>query len=159
MCDKAVDDYSIALELVPNRYKSAEMCDKIVSQFPFILKYCPDKYIIQKMCDEAVDDFLPTLNFVPDWFVTSKMIKKLFTAFYAVENILYFNEDSDNVVFNCNEMGIVNIDVNCTNLDDNNFDEDDPDTIIHVRLLAWHIKFEKRKAVKKELIEELMSVV
>ena len=28
--------------------------------------------------------------------------------------------------------------------------------IIHVRLLAWHIKFEKRKAVKKELNEELM---
>ena len=47
------------------------------------------------MCDEAADDILPTLNFVRDWFVTSKMIKKFFTALYANENILHFNEDSD----------------------------------------------------------------
>ena len=36
-------------------------------------------------------------------------------------------------------MGILNIDLNNINLD-NNFDEDDPDTIIHIRLLAWLIK-------------------
>ena len=34
---------------------------------------------------------------------------------------------------------------------DNYFDKHDPATIIHVRLLAWHIKFEKRKELKKEL--------
>ena len=26
---------------------------------------------------------------------------------------------------------------------DNNFDEDDPDTIILIKLLAWHSKFKK----------------
>ena len=26
---------------------------------------------------------------------------------------------------------------------DNNFDENDPDTIIYIRVLSWHIKFEK----------------
>ena len=51
------------------------------------------------MCDEAVDDSLATLKLIPDRFVTSKMIKNLFTALYADENILYFNEDSGNVVF------------------------------------------------------------
>ena len=56
------------------------------------------------MCDETVDDFLPTLYFVPDWFVTSKMIKKLFTALYANENILYFDKDSGNVVFNYDKI-------------------------------------------------------
>ena len=30
----------------------------------------------------------------------------------------------------------------------NSFDEDDPDTIILIRLLTWHIKFEKHKALK-----------
>ena len=45
-------------------------------------------------------------------------------------------------------MGILNIDLNNINLD-NNFDEEHPDTIILVRLLAWHIRFEKRKAFKK----------
>ena len=37
------------------------------------------------------------------------MIKKLFTALYEDENILYFNEDSGDAVFNYNEMGMVNI--------------------------------------------------
>ena len=41
-------------------------------------------------------------------------------------------------------MGILNIDLNNTNLD-NSCDEDDPDTVIIIRLLAWQIKFEKRK--------------
>ena len=41
-------------------------------------------------------------------------------------------------------MGILNIDINNINLDDN-FDESDPDTIILTKLLALHIKFIKRK--------------
>ena len=45
-------------------------------------------------------------------------------------------------------MRILSIYLNNINLD-NNFDEDDPDTIILVRLLAWHIKFEKRGALLK----------
>ena len=56
----------------------------------------------------------------------------------------------------CNEMGILKIDVTNMNLD-NTFDEDANDTIIHIRLLAWHVKFEKRKALK-EINEELIPV-
>ena len=62
------------------------------------------------------------------------MIKKLFTALYADENILFFNEDSGNAVFNSNELGIVNIDLNKISLDDN-FDEYDPDAMVFGRLL------------------------
>ena len=51
-------------------------------------------------------------------------------------------------LFSCNEIGILNTDLKDINLD-NNFDKDDPDTFILIRLLAWHIKFEKRKALKK----------
>ena len=55
-------------------------------------------------------------------------------------------------------MGIVKIDLNnIINLDDTNYDEEDPDTNIHIRLLARHIKFEKRKELKKELNEELIK--
>ena len=54
---------------------------------------------------------------------------------YSDENIFYFTEDSGSVVFNCNEMGILNINLNNINLE-NNFDEDDPDTIVLIRLLA-----------------------
>ena len=74
-----------------------------------------------------------------------KWVKKLYTAFYADKNILYLNEDSGNIVFSCNEMIILKIDLNL----DNNFGEDDPDTIILVGLLACHIKFETRKELKK----------
>ena len=58
------------------------------------------------------------------------------------------SENSGNVVFSCNEMGILNVDLNIINLD-NNFDADNPETIILIRLLAWYMKFEKRKAIKK----------
>ena len=37
-------------------------------------------------------------------------------------------------------MSILNIDLDCINLDANNFDENDPDTIIDVRLLALEAK-------------------
>ena len=55
-------------------------------------------------------------------------------------------------------MGIRNRDLNNINFDDTNYDEDDSDIIIVVRLLAWYIKFEKRNALKKELNEELIPI-
>ena len=57
------------------------------------------------------------------------MIKELFTALYADENVFYFNGDSVNDVLFLNEMGILNIVLKNTNLD-NNFDEDDPDILL-----------------------------
>ena len=51
-------------------------------------------------------------------------------------------------------MAILSVNLNNINLD--NFDEDDSDTIILIRLLAWHSKFEKCKALKKS--EELMPI-
>ena len=104
------------------------------------------------MCDEAVNNSTETLKLVPDWFVASKMIKKLFTALFPDENIFYFHEGSGDAVFN------LSIDLTDISLD-NNFDEDDPDTIILTRLLVWHIKSTKLKEPKKELNEELMLVV
>ena len=46
--------------------------------------------------------------------------------------MFYFNEDSDNAVFSCNDMGILNIDLININLH-NNFDEDALDTITHTK--------------------------
>ena len=158
MFDKAVDADPSTIKFVPESYKTQKMCDRVVSEDPFLIVYCHDKYTTQRMYDEAVDDFLAVLIFIRDWFVTSKMIKKLLTALYADDNILYFIEDSGNDIFSCIEMGILNIDFNNINLNDTNYDEDDPETIIHVRLLAWHIEFEKCKALKKKISEELMLI-
>ena len=109
------------------------MCDRAASEDPFVRIYLSDKYNAQRMCGEAVDDSLAALKFIPDWFVTGKMIKKLFTVLYADDNTMYFKENSGYVIFSRNKMGI---------LDDNNYDEDDPETTILVRLLPWPSKFE-----------------
>ena len=56
-------------------------------------------------------------------------------------------------------MGILGVDLDKINLDnDNNFDENDSETIIHVSLLAWHNKFEKRKAYKKDVSIKLIHL-
>ena len=46
-----------------------------------------------------------------------------------------------------NDMGYNTIDNNI--LDDGNFDENDPETINHVRLMNWCNRFKQRKACKK----------
>ena len=52
-------------------------------------------------------------------------------------------------LFSC-QRHILVVDLDKINLDnDKNFDEDDPDTIIHLTLLAWHSKSKKNKALKK----------
>ena len=48
-------------------------------------------------------------------------------------------------------MNILNVDLRNINLDDSNYDKDDLETIIQVRILAWHSKLEKHKVLKKEL--------
>ena len=54
-------------------------------------------------------------------------------------------------------MGILSLNLNNIDLD-NNFDKDDLDTIILIRLLAWHNKLKEVKHLKK-ISEELMLLV
>ena len=63
------------------------------------------------------------------------MTKELDTGLYTDENILYFNKSSGNVLFSCNDIDILNIDRNNINLD-TNFDQDGPNTIVLIKLLA-----------------------
>ena len=55
-----------------------------------------------------------------DRFASNKMIKELFTTLNANENILYLNEDSSSVIFSCNEIDILNMNLNDINLDNIN---------------------------------------
>ena len=56
---------------------------------------------------------------------------------YSLMMIYLFNEDFNKVTFTASQRHILALDL----------DEDDPDTVIHVRLLAWCNKFEKHKAL------------
>ena len=64
------------------------------------------------------------------------MTKTPFTALCSGTNILYFNQDSGDVVFSRSQKSILNINFNKTNLDHTNYEEDDPDTITLVAILA-----------------------
>ena len=154
---KAFNNSFLALIYFLDWCKTQEMCGRIVSDGLFSIRYFPDQFKTEQMCNEALDDCLAALKFVPDWLLKVKWLKTYY-CFYADENILYFNEDSGNVIFSCNGMGILYIRLNNINVDDINYDAYDPDTNILVRLLAWHIKFENCKALKKELNEELMEI-
>ena len=125
------------------------MCDKTVSDDFFMLKYFLDRYKTQKISDKAVDNFLPALKFLPEWFLTSKMIKKLDDALFANDYIIFINEDFNNVTFFGGEMSILRVDLYKINLDDVNFDEDDPQTIICIRLMVRVIDTNNANHVKK----------
>ena len=126
------------------------MCDSVGCEDPFIIVYCPDIYKTQRMCDQTIDDCLAALNFISNQFVTSKMLRKFDKVLLAADKILVFNEDFNKVTFIANQRHILVVDLDKINLDnDKKFDEDDPDSVIHVRPLAWHSKFEKCKALKK----------
>ena len=123
---------------IPDHYKTQEICDIVVSLYLFLIVYCPDKSINQKVCDESIDNFLAPLKLISDWFLTSKMIKKRYTAFYADGDLLFFDENSNDVTFCCNEMGFFSINFNNINLD-NSFDY----TIILIRLFPRHSNIQK----------------
>ena len=102
------------------------------------------------MSDETVDDCQAALKFIPDWFVTSKMLQKSGKPMHANNDMVFYNEDSDKVTFITNQRHILAVDLDKSDLDDNNFDEDDPDTIIDVKLLAWQSKFKHVKPFKNK---------
>ena len=87
------------------------------------------------------------------------MLEKFHDALLANDDRFFFEENVSKVTFFANEMGILDVDLDKINLDDhNNFYEGDPDTTIHVRIVTWRNRFEKRKALKKKIDKELVPV-
>ena len=84
------------------------------------------------------------------------MLETFHDTLLTNDDILLFAKVFGKITFFANEMSIFTVDPDKINLADNkSVDKDHPETIIYVRLLVWHNKFEKRKAQKdksKELI-------
>ena len=98
---------------------------------------------------KTVDPFLPTSKFVPDWIVTNKMLEKLDNVVFSNDDIDVEVIESDIIAFFSNDMGLNAIVLNNINLDDDDFDEDDPTSIVLFRLIAWCNRFKQCKACKK----------
>ena len=101
-----------------------------------MLMHCLNEFQSHVMSKEAVNTCLSLLKFLPDWFVMNKILKDLDDAVFFNDNIVFVNADPDNVTFFSNDMGLVNVDLNIVSLDDNNSVNDDPETIIHIRLFG-----------------------
>ena len=76
----------------------------------FYIAYSHDRHKTQIMCDAPVDDVVALSKVISDSFVTSNVVKKLYTALYSDNNIVYFNENYGDVIFSCNKIGILSID-------------------------------------------------
>ena len=98
-----------------------------------MLIFCPDRYKIQKMCDETVVYFLQVK------YLQCSIILYLLIMTYSFLMRIFV------VMFFATEMGILGVNVDKTNLDDNkNLFEDHPDinhvkkTCKELKTVAWH---------------------
>ena len=78
------------------------------------------------------------------------MIKKLGHDLFSNDYMIFVNEGSNYFAFFSNEMDILSVDLNNINFNDVKFDENDPETIIHVRHIAWRNRYKQRKSCKKD---------
>ena len=74
------------------------MYGKTVFKEHVLLKYCLDRHKAQKMCDKPLDAFLPVVKFVLNLLVTKIMIKNLDDALFAIDDVIFINEASNNVI-------------------------------------------------------------
>ena len=65
------------------------------------------------------------------------MLEKLDNAVFFTDDVELDDIDSNIVAFFSDGMGLNTINFNSINLDDDNFNENDPDAMINVRLLTW----------------------
>ena len=86
MCNKVVDNYPHALELVPECYKPQKMCDKDVDTYPSTIKLVPECLMTQEMCDKAVNRcFLYLILFLIDIKIKKGMTELfLKMLFYSI---------------------------------------------------------------------------
>ena len=97
------------------------------------------------MCDNAVDAFLPAFKFVPDWLVTKKNYWKTWWCCIFQQRYSLFSKESANIWFYSNEIGFISVNVNNINFYDANFDENDPETIIHVSLMVQRNRLKQHR--------------
>ena len=64
------------------------------------------------------------------------MIKILDDSLFTNVDIIFINKDSNNATFVSGKIGILSVGLGKINFDDVNFDEDDSETIIHIRFMA-----------------------
>ena len=52
------------------------MCNKVVDNYSHALEFVPENYKTQKTCDNAASAYLSTIKFVPECFMTQESVRK-----------------------------------------------------------------------------------
>ena len=107
--------------------KSIEMCDKTVYICLFAFNSLPDWYSAQVKS---------ALKLVSNWLVTNRILEKLDDVAFSNVDVVFGDADSNSFTFFSDGIGFNTIDLNNANLDNVNIDEDDPETIVHIRPMA-----------------------
>ena len=95
------------------------------------------------MCDETADDCLTVAKFVLDWFIASKIM--LYFPMVVYSFLMKILVTSHFFVIDIPSVDLHKINLDC----DNNFYEDDPETVSNARLLIWRNEFEKTQSIVK----------
>ena len=65
--------------------------------------------------------------------------------------MIFIDKGSDSVTYFGGEIAVLSVDLDKINLDDVNFNEDDPQAIIHARCMTCYDKFKHWKPCKKNV--------
>ena len=65
MCDKAILE-SVETLKYPDCHKNQEMCNKAIDNYTHALEFVPHCHMTQKVSDKAVDTHPSTIEYVPD---------------------------------------------------------------------------------------------
>ena len=68
MCIKVVDNYTHALEVVSECYKTRKICDKSVNTYPSTIKFVPECLMTQQICDKVVNRCFFVFDSIPDQY-------------------------------------------------------------------------------------------
>ena len=87
---------------------------------------------------------ISTIVNIFSWLISYKQNdqKTFHSTLYTNNDILFFNQDPNNVISCCNEMSILRVDLNNVKIGDANYEE-------HEKLLDWYKKIGKDGTLKK----------
>ena len=137
MCERAVEDEPETLEYVPNHLKTEEMCKEAMRNNPYMLRYVADHFKTQGMCERAFEKYPYELGCVLDHFKTKRMC----------------NEAVHRGPWNLRHVTDWFVTQQRIKLwhDYHYWQNDD-------RFIKWHNGYQKRKAKKAKIKDELMPI-
>ena len=81
-------------------------------------------------------------------FIKSNVIGKHYDVLFSNDDLISGDLKSGFFAFFSNDKGLHIVTLDSINLDDNDFDNFDPETVTHIMLLGWYNRFNQGKARK-----------